>query len=384
MNEPIRDLVLEIYDTMTDPRRWGAVLDRIAAKVNAEGIIIFDLIEREGDRRLSARYFSDVFKPEIVYPYMKHFREIELEENDILSRLTGAAHAVELFRDTDLFPDPDVLAARPNVKVLRSFNLHHRVFAILDKDTLNRHRISIQWSEDHGPVTREEQAELERLLPHVAKALELGRPAAQLTRAHETLKLAMDRLKVGVCVLDPEGLVLLSNEEFDRQKRSYEVFRISPENTLRLAKPGLQARLKALIDDALTHGEFGARPRKEALIVELADDLSALCIEVAPLGNLSTLGDTGFGGAILYSLDASQPIDVNLEPVKQVYKLTPVECELAELLGRGLTNAQIAQERGRAVATVNAQVKSLLAKTDADNRTQFVRLLLSFGADYVK
>jgi len=102
------------------------------------------------------------------------------------------------------------------------------------------------------------------------------------------------------------------------------------------------------------------------------------------LGNLSVLGDTGFGGAILYSLDAGQPVEVNIEPMRQVYKLTKAECELAELLGRGLTNAQIADERGRAVATINAQVKSLLAKTDADNRIQFVRLLMSFGADYVK
>ena len=384
MNEPIRDLVLEIYDTVTDPTRWGAVLDRVSAKVGARGVIIFDLIEKDGERRLSAQYFSDVFKPEVIYPYMKHFKDLEIEENDILSRLSSRGHGVELFNDSDLFPDPAALAARANVKALKSFDMHHRVFAILDKDRVNRSRISIQYSEEHGPITGDERAELERLLPHIAKALELGRPAAQLMQAHETLKLAMDRLKVGVCVLDPEGAILLSNEEFDRQRQAYRAFQITPEGALRLAKPGLQAQLTALIDDALTHGEFGARPRKEALIVELGAGASALCIEVAPLGNLSTLGDTGFGGAILYSLDASQPIDVNIEPVSKVYGFTPAECALAELLGQGLTNVQIADRRGRAVATVNAQVKSLLAKTDADNRTQFVRLLMSFGADYVK
>ena len=384
MNEPIRDLVLEIYDTVTDPSRWGAVLDRVADKVDARGVILFDLIEKDGDRRLSAQYFSDVFKPEIIYPYMKHFKDLELEENDILSRLTGRTHGVELFCDADLFPDPAVLAARPNVKVLKSFDMHHRVFAILDKDTVDRSRISIQFSEAHGPMTSGEKLELERLLPHIAKALELGRPAAQLSQAHETLKLAMDRLKMGVCVLDPEGAVLLSNEEFDRQRRAYRVFQISKSNILRLSKPADQARLTTLIDDALSHGEFGARPRKEALTIAVGDEPSALCIEIAPLGNLSVLGDTGFGDAILYSLDASLPLDVNIEPMRQIYKLTPAECELADLLGRGLTNAQIADRRGRAVATINAQVKSLLAKTDSDNRTQFARLLLSFGADYVK
>jgi len=33
---------------------------------------------------------------------------------------------------------------------------------------------------------------------------------------------------------------------------------------------------------------------------------------------------------------------------------------------------------------INAQIKSLLVKTDAASCMQFVRLLMSFGADYVK
>lgn len=384
MTEPLRDLVLDIYDTIADPSGWSKVLDRLADKVSARGIILFELFEKGGERRLGALYFNSIFKPEIVYPYMKYFKDYEIEEQDIVTSLMSDSDQIEIIRDSEIFDTEEERASRANVQAFAAFDIHHRAFALLDKDSKMRARFSVQHSADHGPITEAEEAELRQYLPHVAKALELGRPTAQLTQAHDSLKVALDRLKVGVCAMDTQGVVMMANEEFERQRREYGVFQLDRDNVLRLAKPGDQDRLRRLIDDALTHGEFGARPRKEALTIEVGPDPSALCIEVAPLGNLSVLGDTGFGGAILYSLDAGQPVEVNIEPMRQVYKLTKAECELAELLGRGLTNAQIADERGRAVATINAQVKSLLAKTDADNRTQFVRLLMSFGADYVK
>ena len=65
-----------------------------------------------------------------------------------------------------------------------------------------------------------------------------------------------------------------------------------------------------------------------------------------------------------------------LAKLKARYSLTEAEIDVAILLTEGLTNSQIAERRGRSVATVHAQVRSMLSKTDCSTRTQFARLAL--------
>lgn len=67
--------------------------------------------------------------------------------------------------------------------------------------------------------------------------------------------------------------------------------------------------------------------------------------------------------------------------VRAVFSRTKTESELAVLIADGLTNREIADRRSRSVETVNVQVKSLLSKTQCANRTQLVRLLMSFSTD---
>ena len=110
----------------------------------------------------------------------------------------------------------------------------------------------------------------------------------------------------------------------------------------------------------------------------------ALCVEVAPLDTADDMSDANWGGAIVYSLDSSQPTETDTTVLQEVFGLTPTEAMLSSLVGEGLTNNQIADRRCRSVETVNAQIKSLLTKTQCANRTQLVRLLSGFSADYLR
>ena len=381
MNEPIRDLVLEIYDTVTEPRRWAAVLDRLVAELDARGMVLFELVEEAEGRRLNVLHHSSIFKPEIIAPYMSAFGKLEIEENELLEALIGEGDPIEIVRDTAMMP-ADELALRPNVMALRGLDIRHRAFGMLDKDMRWKARFTLQHGSAHGPLTDFEEARLKLYLPHIAKALDLGRPAAQLAAAQHGLLAAMNRLKIGLCVLDSAGRVVLANEEFDRQRDASGAFRIDQAGVLGLGEPKAQKRFAALVDDILAHGGHGGRPRKDALALPIGGG-AALCVDVAPYGQIEGLDPKGFGGAIVYSLDTSQPVATNTVAMAQVFALTAAERELAELLAEGLTNAQIAGRRGRSVATVNAQVKTLLSKTNCANRTQFARLMMSFGADYI-
>lgn len=63
--------------------------------------------------------------------------------------------------------------------------------------------------------------------------------------------------------------------------------------------------------------------------------------------------------------------------LRAAFEFTPVESEVVRALTEGRTLQQIAEERGRSVDTIRAQLKSIMAKTETRSQTELVRLTLS-------
>ncbi|MEO1549568.1 MAG: helix-turn-helix transcriptional regulator [Pseudomonadota bacterium] len=304
------------------------------------------------------------------------FKANELREQRQLAALTDWKDPIDIVVDSALADSEAALEAQANVQALMTYGIRHRTFGLLDKDNRARARVSVQHSAEHGPMTVEETETLSQILPHLAKSLQLGQPSVQLRALEAGLIAAIDNLAIGVCVLDAGGRIIHSNSEFRRQVESHAEMSVDAAGRVRLRNGKDQLALDALREGPLAHGKFGARPRKEAL--GTAQD-GVLCVEVAPLGSLAEIGSTPLSGAVLYSVDTSRPSELDPSALRQIYGLTEAEAEVAEQIAAGRTNAEMADQRGRSVATVNSQVKSLLAKTNCANRTQFVRLLLNFS-----
>ena len=379
-----RDFVLDIYDTVADPRLWPSVLDRFADQVGARGCIVFEWQGDDEQRTLDATHMSSRYERAKLDQYLSIFQSFEIEDQNRFERLSLESDAIDLIDDSRLFDDEATLLARPNVQAMVANDMRHRAAGLLNKDNTSRSRFSIQLSASHGPMNADERATAVTFLPHIAKALDLGRPVQQLSAAHQKLVAAMDNLMIGVCILDARGFIVTTNQEFERQCDAYRTFRRSPEGKLHLSSQADERHFASLVSDAMNHGRFGARPRKEAIPVFNDGNIGALCIEVVPLQRSDEMGSANLDGTIVYSVDTSIPIGHDAIALQKVFGLTETEASLVDLLGQGLTNTQIAEQRQRAVATVNVQVKSLLSKTDCANRTQFARLLMNFGANFLK
>ena len=375
-----RDTVLSIYDTVADPSLWPTVLTRVADEINARGCVVFEWQNDEEARILTAPYYSTYYAKEVMDQYLIKCFESESADQDIFEAHSLQSDAIDLIDDSVLAPSLAELKTHKNVEILQKFGLLHRSAGLLSKDNRATSRFSVQFASDRGPMTPEEHAHLSELLPHIAKALDLGRPVQQLVQAHQNMLSAMDRLNIGMCILDRLGRVVHCNDEFHRQEQDYPVFQTKPDGKLHLLRQDDQRLFEALKEDALNHGKFGARPRKEAVHSD-ADQF--LCLEVTPLRSSEALGSADLDGYVLYSTDTSRPVMGNPRPIRQAFGLTDAEYGLVEAIGQGLTNAQIAEQRDRSVATINAQVKSILSKTGCATRTQFVRLMMGFGVDFL-
>ncbi|MCB1386292.1 MAG: helix-turn-helix transcriptional regulator [Nitratireductor sp.] len=379
-----RDLLLDIYDLVVEPDGWPQILERVADSVGARGCIVFDLMEdMSGGQILQAPHLSPNYDPVEVNRYIEAFSAWEIEDQRVFARHSAVGDRIDLIGDEVLAETPEILASRPNSMAMAEFGILHRAGALLSKDEPLRNRFSIQFSRSHGPLGPADQSTLADILPHLAKACEIARPMRQLELGGTLLADALNRLRLGVCLIRSDGAVLVQNDEFRRQLEEVRLFRVSPDGRLSPAHPRDAAWFREMTGAASRHGRFGARPRKEALGADAVDG-PALAVEIAPLTSPRVTGERNLEGFLVCSLDTTRSIDLDLDMVEKVLGLTGSESALIELMADGLTNRQIAHERDRSIETVNTQVKGLFAKTSCANRTQLIRKVSSIGANFVR
>ncbi|MBX9465486.1 MAG: helix-turn-helix transcriptional regulator [Aquamicrobium sp.] len=379
-NQNIDGIILSIYDAAVEPDRWPAVLDRIARMADARGAFIFDIdtSPRDGPR-VGATYHTTNYERPLIEAYLRRHNEEELRDQATFAAFSRSGDQVELVPDSVLAPSRQELMQHANAQTMASYGIHHRAGALLNKDHYYSDRFAVQFSQRAGPATGERLRALQTVMPHIAKALNIGRHTSRQFTARHAILDVFDLLRIGICILTASGEVVMANKEFERQRDHLGAFRIDHTKRLLASNEAVRLELASLFASAGNHGKFGARPRKEAVLHPLEQDGMALCLEVTPLFMPDMLGDRAFSGFALFSLDTSQAYNIDTSFLAQAFSLTKSEEAILSMLAEGLTNAQISERRQRSLETVSSQVKTVLAKTMSQNRTQLIRLATEFN-----
>ena len=180
--------LLRIYDTIADQSLLPNVLDEISHSINALGAIVFEWDAAPvAKRKLRAHCFSSYFDPALLQGYIDRCGAEESRDQDVFEAHSLRADGIDLIDDAVLAPSIEALRQRRNVQALERFGILHRAAGLLNKDNTASARFSVQLSVGRGMLTQEERLYLSKVLPHLAKALDLGRPLNQLARKYKVL-----------------------------------------------------------------------------------------------------------------------------------------------------------------------------------------------------
>jgi DNA-binding CsgD family transcriptional regulator len=188
----------------------------------------------------------------------------------------------------------------------------------------------------------------------------------------------LDNLRIGVALLSASGDIMAENEEFRRQLEATTVLRRDPAGRPVIDQVAPARAYQQLLTELRSHGPAGAQPRRGAVLVVRGAERLPLCLEVCPLAGDDIFGEAGFRGVAVCSLEPENAYDVDARRMAEVYALTDAKAGALSLIGEGLSDRSIADVGETRPETVNTQVKSLLAKTAAENRVQLLRLATSF------
>lgn len=381
MGNSAGELILSVYDTVTNPSLWPSVLDQFIHDIDARGSIIFSWEHSHGNRTLVAPAYSSSYDSDVMAMYLKRYPHYEINAQNFIQHYTKPEDALDIIDDSVVVDSPFSELNRRHTKILQKFGINGRAGGVLNKDNRWLSLLTVQLSVSSTSFSMAQRAQMAHVLPHFAKALDLGYPMRQLHHKYTTVLGAMDKLSIGICIVDQQGRIVVRNTEFERQQSQFPLLGTSHGNRLDVRDDTARAQLKTLMASPANHGRWGGRPRKEALN---AASGGRLCVEVLPLERSEEFGNRPLKGFLICSTDTSLPVQYDTAALKQAFNLTDAETVLADFVALGMTNPEIAERRERSVATVNSQIKTILSKTRCANRTQFVRMLSRFSKITVK
>lgn len=211
---------------------------------------------------------------------------------------------------------------------------------------------------------------LELVRPHLARAACMSGEIAAAERSSEMLINVLDSICYGVAVVDPEGALVLWNQEARRLIRSADALAIS-SGVLRLKEPQdsdrwlevVQRVAQGLGDDSVMFGVRGGDGRQR---------LQLLLIPLLPVEPWSGPGARSRVLVILSDLDRVGLVRPDL--VAGMFGLTPSEGRLAHalLLGKSLTEA--AEFLGISINTAKTQLNGLFHKTGTRRQPELAQL----------
>jgi len=232
-----------------------------------------------------------------------------------------------------------------------------------------------------APFAREATEVLQRLLPHLGRALQVRARLGALHRADIAASAALDHLPFGVVQLSAAGRLVTANRAA--------LAMLGEGDGLLLTAAGVHAALAG--DDAklqlailraaqTTAGDVGGGAGGYLRILRPSGRRSYTVV-ATPLGL-----DRGFDRSVLTQQHAAVMLIITdpeaaprIEPqaLSTLFGLTPAEARLVGLLATGLPLPAIAKRLGVTFETARTQLASARAKTDTASQVDLVRLVLT-------
>ena len=369
----------EIYDCALDAAHWPETLVRLHRGLGFANAILGVNELPSGRGRLEAvvgidepwrsRSLSNVYGEDVIAAWggIDSVRHAPLDRPAVASRVNGARW-------------PEV--TRTNRYVLEWSAPQGLIDAIalpLARDTSGIGTLAMGRHRDAGPIGDREVAAAQLLLPHLQRAVAIGRLLEDRPVAGDLLAV-VEALRTPVLVVTAHRLVRHANAA----ARAL----LDAGTTLRAVATPAGAQLTAsaagaaqALAAAITHAAGDAAPvhGAPAVAVPLPPSAEAHAAYVLPLGRRAErLGVAAGAGEPAVAVFVAAPRAVALDDTAALagalFGLTTAEARVFAAIAAGQTPDEVARSTGVAASTVRTHLRHLFAKTGTRRQAELVRL----------
>jgi DNA-binding CsgD family transcriptional regulator/PAS domain-containing protein len=223
-----------------------------------------------------------------------------------------------------------------------------------------------------------ESAELDALLPHLRRSLQLTHQLKRLELDLAHARASLDAFSIGIVICSAEGKVRIANRIGEEILRRGDGMALDGSDSITVSDTHLQPYLRRLITNAARRN-LDPQGAGGAMRIDRADG-PPLKVLVAPLPEAQAAGLGGAGGAMILIDDPARNAAPAMEALKALFGLTTAEARLARRLAHGdLTAPEIAAEFSLSPQTIRTQMKSIHRKMDVSHQAEISAIISRLG-----
>jgi PAS domain-containing protein len=329
--------------------------------VGSASLLDFDAARPE----VSAHAAIGVFNREVARRYERDFAALDPAPPAFMKQPVGTA--IPTYR---LLPEEK---RRPGIffsEFFRPLGLEECLGGTLAAANGRFAMVGLHRSPDRAAFDDNDIAKLERLMPHLARALQLRRSFVALDRRNSALAEACDRLAAGMVGLDEGGRTLFANEAARRMSARDDGLALDRSGRPYAADRAANQRLAELRRDVALGGSGGLirvpRPHGEPAYVVI----------VAPLFRGEGLdGGRRRRGTLFVIHDPLHRAPTVPQLVAELFRIPLGSATLLAALAAGEELDDYAERAGISMNTVRFHLKTAYARTGVRRQSELVRLI---------
>jgi len=275
----------------------------------------------------------------------------------------------------DILPDEELTSSDYYQHYLEPIGL----FRILGVDTaepggmLARLRFSRRLAE--APFGERERQLLELLTPHLSRAIEVYAKLNRTASERDVYAGAVNQLSVASVILDERGR-LLSINDVGRALLDQGAGLSLRDGRLHIEGRDINKELQEALSQIIRAQQRGETSVVRALRVPRPGGRADLGLVIRPVPTSQWSEGQASPSAAVFISDPDLQESTSGQILGELFELTPAEANLATLLARGLSLAEVSSAQGISQHTARAQLKSIFAKTGVSRQAELVRLVL--------
>ena len=370
-SEDLTQVIGEFYDAVLDPDLWPVALEHSCHFVGGAAANIFwqDVIDQS-----ATVFHSWGDDPAFQASYLAHYVRL----NPMFPALTFVEPGV-VISGGDLIPHPEFAETRFFKEWVKPQGFVDVIGANLQRYQTSSACFSIRRGERHGYVDVEARRRTALLVPHVRRAVLIGRELDRQRAKSATLEEVLQRLGAGVFLVDPAGRLSLVNE-VGREMLDRGDLLAEREGALAAADPGAD---RALQDTLARTGIGGGLPgggQGDSIVLTRSPHPRWLA-HVLPLASGARLkASLGYWAtAAVFVRQAELPVASGIESIAKVYRLTPSEIRVLQAVVSEGSVIDIAEALGISASTVKTHLAALFAKTGTNRRADLIKTVAAHG-----
>lgn len=368
-SEKLSRLIEHVYDAALDAARWPNALEQVCGFVRGVAANIFS---QDAATNEAAVYWSWGDDPKWLPSYFETYAKL----NPFFPALSFVTPG-EVFSGGDIIPHEEFRQTRFYQEWVRPQGFIDVLGANLERSATTSANFSVRRSERQGVVDEETKRRFRLVLPHVRRAVTIGRVIGFQKATEIALVRMLDSLSAAVFLLGADARVVDANATAKAMLDAGDVLRAPHGKLVATEADADQALREAVRAAAGGDAGLGERGIAVTLSARAAQRLHAYVLPLTSGIRRETTDSKTVAALFVRELTLAAPTP--LEMIAQRYRLTPSEIKLVSAIMEPGGIAELAARLGISRTTAKTHLGNIFAKTGTRRQADLVRLLASQG-----